>query len=976
MSSMWTTSFLVAAVFAAAATPLLRRVALAVDFVDRPNSRKSHTRTVPYLGGVAIIVGTAIGAFVGPFSGRNTTLLIAGAAVLGVVGLLDDWRDLGAYRRLSTYFGMAIAAYAWDVRAVATGITWLDFLITVVWIAGITNAFNFFDNMDGLSSGSGLACGLSIFVLAALGGQYRVATIAVAMAGACFAFLAYNFRPALIFMGDSGALFLGFLLATLTLQVAPGIAPPASFLVPLLILAVPVLDTSTVVIDRLRHGRSPLVGGKDHLSHRLVARGLSREAAVLFLIGSELVLGMLAVAIGRDAVPLPLGFGAAVILLAALAALAVPGHMYSSPRRPLPRALKAGAMAAVIVVVICALPAVIGLLQARGPLRQAASHAQAAVATARTGDIEQATSLFEQSQVQFVVGDEQLSGPVRSLGLAIPGLSSNLRAARVLAETGRKLTTAGVTIARTSDPESLAMTNGRVDLVALGEVTNDLREADAVLRASTDAVRGIDAPYLVPQLRDAVDQLGDELAEARRDTGRALAAAEIAPVLLGAGGEQRYFLAVQNNAEARATGGFIGNFGEVVAEDGALRVDRFGRIGELNPAPTDKSERTLDAPEDFLTRYERFAIERTWQNVNVSPDLGVVADVVADLYPKSGGRPVDGVIAIDPVGLAALLKLTGPVTVVPWPVPITAANVVDVTLKGAYVRFPVQEERVEFLGDVADTIVRKVTTSSLGSPAQIVRELAPAVTGGHLQVATVDDRSAVALDGLGLSGSVPSSPSDSLLLTTQNAAGNKLDIYLDRRVSYDVTIAPDDAGTSVDVSGEITVTLDNDLPDEPLPPFVAGPYDTRFAAGENRTFLSLYSPLALRGATLEGRTTGLESARELGRNVFSNFVSIPADEQRTLVVELAGRVPLDNGWYELDLVRQPAVEPDQVEVTIGVAEGWTVRDVEGLSGARWDDRAVRGSLPLERSTTIRMQVARADDTGLLRRLLAPPDQPR
>jgi hypothetical protein len=827
------------------------------------------------------------------------------------------------------------------------------------------------DNMDGLTAGSGLATGISIFVLAALGGQYRIATIAIAMAGACLAFLAYNFRPAMIFMGDSGALFLGFLIATLTLQVAPNVAPPASFLVPLLIMAVPVLDTSTVVIDRLRHGRSPLLGGKDHLSHRLVARGFSREVAVLLLIGTELALGLLAAAIGRGGLPVGAGAALGAALLAGLAALAVPGHMYSSPRRPLPRRLKQVVGVALGGLIVMSLPAIVALIQARGPINVAAGEAQQAVAAARAGDTETATDLFSQAERDFVSGASQLDGPFRSLGLAVPGLSSNLRAARVLASTGRDLSGAGRAIAASANPDGLALTNGAVDLAALDRATSDLREAKRVLTASSAAVRSINEPYLLPQARDAIDRLEMELVKADYDVTNALAAAKIAPALLGASGEQRYFLAVQNNAEARATGGFIGNFGEIVAEGGRIRVDRFGRIGELNPAANSTTPRTLGGPEDFVARYGRFGVERTWQNVNVSPDLGTVSQVIADLYPQSGGPPIDGVIAIDPVGLAALLQLTGPVTVAPWPEAISAANVVDVTLKQAYVRFPDQEQRVEFLGDVADTIVRAATTGSLGSPVQIVKALSPAVATGHLRIATLDEATAKPLRRLGLSGSVPDSTGDSLVVTTQNAAANKVDIYLKRSTSYDLRLTPL-SRTKARVEGTASVSLHNDLPAGELPVAVVGPYDDRFLKGENRTFLSVYSPLALRDAQLDGRATGVESATELRRNVYSSFVSIPANERRTLAVTLEGTVAIADGWYELDLVPQPALEAETVQVHLTVPDGWSIRDVTGLVKPKLSRDEFTGSLQLDQPTRLRVLVRPAGETSLAKRLLSPP----
>jgi hypothetical protein len=470
-------------------------------------------------------------------------------------------------------------------------------------------------------------------------------------------------------------------------------------------------------------------------------------------------------------------------------------------------------------------------------------------------------------------------------------------------------------------------------------------------------------------VRHAVERLGSELDRADHDAAAAHDAATVAPFLLGVDGSKRYFLAVQNNAEARATGGFIGNYGEVVAEGGKLRVDRFGRIGELNPAPT-APDRTIDADADFEARYGRFQIGRTWQNVNVSPDLPTVAKVVAQLYPQSGGTAVDGVIAIDPVGLAALLQLTGPVQVAPWPEPISAANVVQVTLEGAYERFPVQEQRVEFLGDVSDTVVRAVTTGSLGSPAQIVRTLSPAVRDGHLRMAVLEPKPEQTLRRLGISGAIRRARSDSLFLTTQNAAGNKVDVYLRRTLDYDVTLAPTTDG-HLSARGSATVTLDNDLPDRTLPAAVIGPYEPQFVAGENRSFVSLYSPLHFEGAALEGAPLSLESGRELGRNVYSGFVSVPADQRRALRVDLAGRVPDEDGWYRLDLVPQPAVLADDVHVRVAVPAGWRVaRTTEGGDVAA-DGRSASFTMKITAPTQVAVHLEREPERRLLQRLLRP-----
>ena len=172
-----------------------------------------------------------------------------------------------------------------------------------MWIVGVTNAINLLDNMDALAAGVSAVAALSVFALAILGRQPVVATLAAAVAGACLGFLVYNRPPASIFMGDAGSLFLGFVLAILTINVSPAVFPPVSFLIPLLLLAIPVLDTTVVTLARLRRGRPVSQGGRDHLSHRLAKRGLRRRTAVAVLIGCESVLGMLAVLAGRRVMP-------------------------------------------------------------------------------------------------------------------------------------------------------------------------------------------------------------------------------------------------------------------------------------------------------------------------------------------------------------------------------------------------------------------------------------------------------------------------------------------------------------------------------------------------------------------------------------------------------------------------------------------------------------------------------------------------
>ena len=529
-------------------------------------------------------------------------------------------------------------------------------------------------------------------------------------------------------------------------------------------------------------------------------------------------------------------------------------------------------------------------------------------------------------------------------------LGPNLAAVRTLSGVGAELAGTGGTL--TSTATRLTVSSGTVPVDEIRRLAPELAEAAADLDRSREQLAGIDQQYLLPVLRDELAGFDARLNRAADEAATAAEAAAVAPAIFGADGPRRYFLAIQNNAELRATGGFLGNYGELVAEDGSLRLGRIGRHEDLNEAGP--RVKVLDAPDDYLERYNPFEVASTWESVNLSPDFPTVARVIAGLYPQSGGRAVDGVVGVDPVGLAALLKLTGPVTVENWPEPITAENVVDVTLNRAYVTFEGRrEERIDFLSTVAAAVVDGLRGAQLGSPGRIVAALSDASRGGHLSVWFTRPEEQALADRLGIAGRVAPVDSDSLLVVNQNAAGNKIDYYFRRTTSYDVQLRP--VGEQLAVSSRVRVRMENDAPDS-LPRYVIGPYDQRFKAGENRTFVSVYSPLDLQSATLDGGPLDLKGADELSRRVYSSFVSIPARATSTLELQLEGEVDaLPGGWYELDLLHQPLLNPEPTTASFEVPEGWRIVEAQGAQ-LEGDRRAVARLVP-ERDRTIRIRVA-------------------
>jgi UDP-GlcNAc:undecaprenyl-phosphate GlcNAc-1-phosphate transferase len=319
--SISTAQFVILGVAAFALTGLLtwpaRALAIRLGAMDSPNlARKTQTEPVPYLGGVAIALGISIITFAAVFVGGNASgendgqlkdlalTVLLPALILGAMGLFDDLRSLSPWPRLitQTVVGTVVAFVIVENGTIGTPFgdgtsgslvsggtesasgNWLNTLVTIVWIVGICNSINFFDNLDGAASGAVAIAALGVFLIAFDRGQELVSALSIVTAGATIGFLMWNKSPAKIYMGDAGALFLGIIISVATIRLNPGITPTwQSLAIPVILLAVPLLDTCVAVFSRLARGLSPLTGGKDHLSHRLVRAGLTRRMAAISL---------------------------------------------------------------------------------------------------------------------------------------------------------------------------------------------------------------------------------------------------------------------------------------------------------------------------------------------------------------------------------------------------------------------------------------------------------------------------------------------------------------------------------------------------------------------------------------------------------------------------------------------------------------------------------------------------------------------
>jgi UDP-GlcNAc:undecaprenyl-phosphate GlcNAc-1-phosphate transferase len=317
--------FLAAVTLSVLATPIVKRLAHRYDVLDAPSARKVHSSPVPLLGGVAIYVGVIVGLLVLghlEYVQQMASILI-GATLMTMLGVCDDKWALRPLAKLVGHVGAASHQYFTLVSVEFLHNDVLNYIVTVAWVVTVTNALNLMDNMDGLAGGVAAVAATFFFLIATLTNQYLIAPLSVVLVGACLGFLYFNFnfRSASIFMGDTGSLFLGFMLAAVGIKLRfPENYDIVTWMVPVLVLGVPLFDTTMVTISRIRRGIPISRGGKDHFSHRLVALGLTKREAVLVLYLVQGALGVAALVVMQA--DLVVGYSVGIfVLVAALVAL-------------------------------------------------------------------------------------------------------------------------------------------------------------------------------------------------------------------------------------------------------------------------------------------------------------------------------------------------------------------------------------------------------------------------------------------------------------------------------------------------------------------------------------------------------------------------------------------------------------------------------------------------------------------------------
>ena len=303
-------AFILALAISFACTPAVRMLAIKIKAVDVPkDNRRMHKVPIPRMGGLAIFAGFLVSVLFFVPLGTEFRSILIGALILVVLGIIDD---IVALKPKTKFAGQIIAALIPALSGVSihgivnpfvpgqySTLGIFSIPLTVIWIVGITNAVNFIDGLDGLACGVSAIATVTMFIIAVLFGETYIALMMAALAGACLGFLPYNMNPAKIFMGDTGSMFLGYILATVSIQGLFKFYAVISFAVPFILLSLPIFDTGFAIVRRLLKGQSPLQADRGHVHHRLIDLGFDQKQSVAILYAFSALMGLTAVILAR-----------------------------------------------------------------------------------------------------------------------------------------------------------------------------------------------------------------------------------------------------------------------------------------------------------------------------------------------------------------------------------------------------------------------------------------------------------------------------------------------------------------------------------------------------------------------------------------------------------------------------------------------------------------------------------------------------
>jgi hypothetical protein len=545
-----------------------------------------------------------------------------------------------------------------------------------------------------------------------------------------------------------------------------------------------------------------------------------------------------------------------------------------------------------------------------------------------SGDADSARKAFLRAESAFLRARAWAENPVIDVIGYLPILGRTPDATSALAEAGSLVARAGAEIADAVDRlpggiSSLGPVDGVIRTDHLERLARPLERAEPLVEQAQSAVRSSPATWLLGPVARARNEFVEQLDEAERAVDASAALTRTLPGFLGRDGVRRYFVGAQNPAELRGTGGFIGAYGMLTARNGHVRIADFRPITVLRDVHTGR----IEAPnESYASRYEPFGGAGFWRNINMTPDFPSAAEAIENLYHRTTGVRLDGTVLADPFALSALLRVTGSTNIPGIGVTVDADNVVPYVTNEAFADIADSDQRKEVLGEVAEGVFNRFL-SGTAEPAAAARALVDAASQGHLLLHARNPVLQSGFDTAGLSGRLPSVGGDFLAVVANNAAGNKMDFYAERSVSYDVRLAEGGSAGSV-----ATVELANPGPAARRPVEVIGPYDRTFDAGENVTYLSTYCARSCRFREFrrDGAREPVGSDWELGHPVFWTGVRLPAGAAQRLEyaweIARAWRGDDGRGRYRLTFHGQTTIRPTRLAIEVTAPEGTRIME--------------------------------------------------
>jgi hypothetical protein len=550
---------------------------------------------------------------------------------------------------------------------------------------------------------------------------------------------------------------------------------------------------------------------------------------------------------------------------------------------------------------------------ARGHLEHAAADAAAVRISLANGNVTAARAAAADLRAHVAKAHHWTNGPLWAAAARVPAVGEPVRSVRGIAaalnDLGNNALPPLLSASSRIDPSSVRTADGGIDVARLSSVATPLHAASAALDTSAARVRALPADTWLSPVNSARADLLDDLTRTAAGTRSAATAARILPELLGAHGTRTYLLTFCNDAEARGTGGLPGAFMTATVQDGHVT---FGHVGG-DRALAGVTAKVNFGP-DYDQLYEGAGTTTLYGNANLGPHFPYAAAVWADMWQQRFGKAVDGVIALDPTVLSYLLAATGPAQL-PDGEQVTAANVVALTERDVYARYPDADgprgdaARRAYLAAVESAVSRRILAPGADGK-RLVSAFTRAVAERRLLVWSADPRLQHDLESTPVAGAIPQTSAPFVGLSIVNEAGNKLDYYLDRSLTWQRT------GCGATRAVTVTLKLTNNAPATGLSDVVVGRHDRHaypVRRGDNRLTVSY---LATQGAmmksvSLDGRPWFAGSGKQLGHPVLTVDVELPRGATRTVVLHLMEPA---GGNAAPIVLRQPLVRPLAVQI--------------------------------------------------------------